>query len=122
MLQAMLPTMMVTRQGDHIYTTSQVVNATVGVYELVDEVLEFSIGPNPTESLLNISYTLQRSANISMKIFDAKGSIVKSVAMGNKAGGITKDSFDLAELPTGMYMIQLLLDNNISTTKVFQKI
>jgi hypothetical protein len=108
--------------GDHIYTISQVATAAVGVYEIENEKLDFTLYPNPTENQLNISYKLPTASNVSIKVFDTRGVLIKTLSSNNQPAGTIQQTYDMTDLSAGIYMFQIIIDNKISSCKIFQKI
>jgi hypothetical protein len=108
--------------GDHIYTTSQVATAAVSVFEIENEKLDFTLYPNPTENLLNITYKLPNAANVSLEIFDTRGALVKTLSTNNQTAGNVQQTYDLTDLASGIYMFQIIIDNKLSSSKIFQKV
>lgn len=74
-----------------------------------------SIYPNPAADNITINFT-STSKNASIKIYDARGRLVKSIA--NVKSGET--TFNISELESGLYLINVN-DGNTSTTKRFIK-
>ena len=75
----------------------------------------FSIYPNPSSDNITINFT-SASKNISVKIYDATGKLVKN--MENLKAG--ESSITISELENGLYLINLQ-DGNNSVTKRFIK-
>lgn len=105
--------------GDHIYTTTQVVTAAVGIYELENDDINLTLGPNPATDYLNLSYSLTQSHHVEIRVIDTQGRIVRMLEQSNQTGEV-KSRYDVADLPKGTYMLQLLLDQKISCCEVFQ--
>jgi hypothetical protein len=81
-----------------------------------------SIYPNPTVD--NISFELQFSkANKStvVRVLDIKGSAISTTSFGNAGVGAKKYSVNVAQLPAGMYSLQVITDNSISVEKFVKK-
>ena len=74
-----------------------------------------SIYPNPANDNITINFT-STSKNVSVKIYDATGRLVKNIA-NVKAG---ETSISISELESGLYLLNLQ-DGNNSTTKRFIK-
>lgn len=74
-----------------------------------------AIYPNPATTNITINFT-STSKNASIKIYDVRGRLVKSIA--NVKSGET--TFNISELESGLYLVNVN-DGNISTTKRFIK-
>jgi len=78
------------------------------------------IHPNPTKNNVTISYSIPQSTNISLKIYDATGRLVKSFSLPasnfSSATSIIWDCSDEANkrLPSGIYFVRLA-SNDVST-------
>ena len=73
--------------------------------------------PNPFNPSTKINFSLNQTSNVSVKIYDARGALVKTLIDGSKNSG----SYDLtwdgtnnsgARLATGVYFYELKSDNN----------
>jgi hypothetical protein len=81
-----------------------------------------SIYPNP--AVENISFELEFSkANKStvVRVLDIKGSAISTTSFGNAGVGAKKYSVNVAQLPAGMYSLQVITDNSISVEKFVKK-
>jgi len=64
--------------------------------------------PNPTNGAVTLNYFLSKKQNISIEIFDLKGSLVKTIFNSiSHTSGNHKVDFSTAELPLGTYKIRL---------------
>jgi hypothetical protein len=103
--------------GDHIYTTFFEMNAFVGINENVANEPEMSVYPNPVSNVLNIAGILDRSSNVQMRITDMQCKEVKILCNEMMYKGEFKRQFDVAELSSGNYMLEVWKNNSLSTTK-----
>lgn len=72
--------------------------------------------PNPVTDFVNIGYTLTKKSNITIKIYDLNGRVVKMVNR-MKPNGYHTEIINCSDLKKGTYIIQLLDGNNSSTSK-----
>jgi len=79
--------------------------------------------PNPTFNQVAIHYNLRKESNVTIKIYDVSGKMIKSIYNGNQKAGvytkywngmITKNT----KAPCGVYFCQLEADNFNSTAKL----
>lgn len=70
--------------------------------------------PNPANDELNVSFSLNKSASVSITLTNMMGQVVATQNMSNVASG--KAVFSTSELPTGVYMYTLLANNGERTT------
>lgn len=74
--------------------------------------------PNPFNPKTNIKFSLQKSANVSIKIYDIAGSEVQTLIDGYKPAGDYSVSFDGAKLSSGVYFYIMNTDNGFKETKM----
>lgn len=99
--------------GDVIYLSSMSVDeSTVGINE-ANQDLSFSIFPNPSYGKIQISH---HKASAQIRIVDLLGNIVlERDAMQNS------EALDLSSYKKGLYLVQILDGNEISTKKMILK-
>lgn len=74
--------------------------------------------PNPFNPSTTIKYQLPQDGFVSLKVFDALGREVKTLANEFKAKGYYTINFDCSGLSSGIYFYQLKSGNFISTKKM----
>lgn len=77
----------------------------------------FQVFPNPATGNFNIIYSLQRETPVSIKLFDAIGNLVTSV-LDKKQSGKNLTVVETSSLNSGMYFIEVKLDDQIVTNKI----
>lgn len=63
--------------------------------------------PNPAVHTVNLDYQIQNNADVTIKVMDMSGKIVKTVELGNKTAGEYNTSFSVEDLNAGMYFYLL---------------
>ncbi len=76
-----------------------------------------NVYPNPVIDNVNIAYTLIQKANVTIKIYDLNGRLVKVRNLMNKPSGYNVEAINCTDLNRGTYIMQLLQGNNSKTTK-----
>lgn len=81
-----------------------------------------SVYPNPFNPVVFIPFSLAKDSNVSFKIYNARGQIVKHFELGSKAAGnyrITWDGTDYngAALSNGVYQIVMTAGSQVYQTK-----
>lgn len=71
--------------------------------------------PNPFSNSSVIKYELQRSASVSLSIYDITGKKVAEQNEGNQISGKHVVKFNAEELPAGVYYYSLTVDKNTSS-------
>jgi len=88
-----------------------VVEAPVTVSEITKNgVSLFQNQPNPAKNFTNISFSLQKSADVKLNLFDITGRMVMSLYEGGKSSGNHKIVLDTRTLDAGVYFYSLSVD------------
>jgi hypothetical protein len=78
--------------------------------------------PNPASEKITLDYTLDKSSNIKISVYNLNNQLVKSY-MNNEphgAGSYTR-SFDVSDLKTGVYFVRMTTGMTSKTVKVVVK-
>jgi hypothetical protein len=84
-------------------------DTTVHVSDLMN--VQFNIYPNPTNDILYIETPFDK--NFEIIVFTTQGTLVQRIPRANAS----RTSLSLANLPKGMYFIQIKNDNQTFTTQ-----
>ena len=76
---------------------------------------DIMIFPNPAQDVLNISVNSASEGNFDAIIYSTSGAVVKQFAV--QAGN---NKVDMKELPAGMYILKVTVDNKTFTKKLFR--
>jgi len=74
--------------------------------------------PNPFNPSTSISFQLPEDSYITLKVFDAIGTEVETIAEGKFPAGVHEVVFDAAELSSGLYLYRIISGNNELTRKM----
>ncbi len=74
--------------------------------------------PNPFNSSTTISYSLPKSGNIDLKVFDLQGREVRSLYQGFQRAGNYKLNFEGKNLSSGTYFVRMKAGESVRTQKV----
>lgn len=85
-----------------------------------------SVSPNPFSGSSEISFSLEKQGFASLKIYNTKGQLVKSILNENKAAGQhticwNGDSDAGKNLPSGIYMVRLQSGEQVRTAKILYR-
>jgi hypothetical protein len=83
--------------SDYIYQTTAVNENTIPV------IFNFSVYPNPFNSITNFEFSLSKSSETQLDIYDIKGSGLLSINFGNLKQGVHKYQLSLYNLSSGIY-------------------
>lgn len=70
-----------------------------------------NIYPNPFRPETTISYTLDKSANVSLKIYDVKGRLVQTLAEGYVNANTYQQVWNAGNASSGVYFARLLVND-----------
>lgn len=87
-------------------TLNVISETATGLSEKVKEFKDVKIYPNPANNNLTLSYTLDKQENLSTTIYDLGGRVIMTRSMNSSSGHHT-ESFDISDLPSGMYQLEL---------------
>ncbi len=73
--------------------------------------------PNPFKDATNIKFHLKNNSDVKMDIVNIKGEVVSSLLNEKMISGEHTIKWNAAELPSGIYFVNLVTDNNIATIK-----
>jgi len=77
----------------------------------------FTIYPNPSGGQFNMQYTLLKSSDVQVHVFNADGELIQSpVNIKSQHGGQYRIPLDLTEQPAGVYVI-MLIENGKKITR-----
>ena len=83
--------------------------------------LEFTLSqnyPNPFNPTTQISFTLSKSGNVELVVFNTLGQDVETLSKGTMAAGEHFVTFDAHNLASGVYFYRLIAGQNVSTMKM----
>ena len=101
-------------------TTSQIPKGVPGVAEHLTVPVRLSTAaePNPFGGRTRISYTLPRSGNVSLVVYDAAGRPVQTLASGRRDAGRYTAVWDAKSAAGGVYFFKLTCDKATVTKKL----
>jgi len=86
------------------------------------ENFEYSVTPNPFEAVLYTSFSLKKNAKVEINLFDmTKGSIVKQIVNEKMVKGDYTFDTNTSDLITGQYILQVIVDKEVYSTKLVKK-
>ncbi len=90
-------------------------NVIAGIKEAQSK-FDFSVYPNPANDQLNVALTNQKAENVSVKILNNLGQMVKTIELGNSTS-INKQ-IDLTDLSSGIYIVKTSIGSSSSSKKL----
>lgn len=107
--------------GTPTITSNSAISVNTNVFVGISESTlnsNFSIYPNPANNNLNVMLTNSSSENVTVKIFNNIGQLVKTINLGN-----TKDinqQIDISDLSSGIYMVKTTIGNASASKKLIK--
>lgn len=76
----------------------------------IEDKYQLSIMPNPLSSLTEINYTLEKDADINLKVINIHGQLVEVLFDENKQAGKHNLTWNASEVPSGTYWLSFEVD------------
>jgi len=99
--------------GNHSFNTGDFwivkLSPPLGINPLDNSVINFQVTPNPVSNLANISFSLLKPGNISIKIYDLTGRVINTLFDGYSNSGSHQIIWDIdnGNIETGIYFLNL---------------
>lgn len=90
----------------------------LGVNDPVVDEGVFSVYPNPATNEISVRFDFAESEKISFDLLDPLGKKIRSVSPANYSPGENKITIDMAQLPPGIYFVQISSGENSVVKKV----
>ena len=74
--------------------------------------------PNPFNARTVIGYSLPRSMEVSIEVYDVLGRKIETLASGHQPGGYHEVSWYVGEVPSGIYFYRIQAGENTETRKM----
>jgi PKD repeat protein len=98
--------------------TINVLPTATGIQEQANIVSTFENYPNPFSNTTTINYSINKDANVSVSIVDLLGNTISQLDNENKTSGTYSTVWDASSVAEGMYLLQLKVNNTVSTKKI----
>ncbi|MBL7793244.1 MAG: T9SS type A sorting domain-containing protein [Saprospiraceae bacterium] len=94
----------------------------VGTNEVVQPgYFELKTQPNPTNGALQVSFELDAQAETTLDLLSATGQSISKLSSTSLNAGPHQLQFDLNQLPKGVYVLRMVSDNKVATTRVVKQ-
>lgn len=90
----------------------------VGTEEI--ELTSFEVYPNPAENIININFETVETGYLEVRLINSIGQVVR-MDTRDYFNGVYNSSFDLSDLATGNYMLQIMTQKGMVNQKVIVK-
>ncbi len=106
-------------EGDNVFVDNIVITNNTGTGENIDATAGVLTYPNPVKDVLNFSAN-GTGKTLSVKVLNTQGQTLYSQEVGNYQDGNVQ-RLNLSSLPAGLYILQLLGDQGVTTKKFIKK-
>jgi hypothetical protein len=89
-----------------------------GASALQNDKTPFSIYPNPSSEYLTFTFVLQNPAHVELKILDKLGQLVADIMDKSLPSGQCSTTWNVKELPSGIYFYRITADRQSSSAKI----
>jgi hypothetical protein len=80
--------------------------------------LALSVSPNPTRGNASIAFSLPARGDVSLKLYDAQGRLVRTLVSGTREAGAHSVSLNGGSLSSGVYFYRLQSGSSTATKKL----
>lgn len=80
--------------------------------------VNFNIFPNPSNTFFELDYSGKEEAHFEIRLTDLQGSLVTVLSENEQLAPKQKKRFDISDVAKGVYLIQLVNENNIYSRKL----
>lgn len=83
----------------------------------INAVSEFDFYPNPANNNINFTFNVNNDNAVTIELYDLTGRIVKNKSY-TTLKGLNNKSLDVSDLPSGIYMLKAVVNNNQYIQKI----
>lgn len=80
--------------------------------------IDFTIYPNPFNSVTRLRYTLKRAAVLKINIYNINGKLIKRIYDGYKSEGYYEHSINDEEMSSGVYILKIQIEDFNKSVKL----
>ena len=88
-------------------------------HDVIPDIEKLRLAPNPTNQYVNIDWSSDKSGKANLKILSLSGQLILEADILGHSGQNTK-TIHLEELPSGLYLVKLRLENQIFQNKLLK--
>ncbi len=92
----------------------------LGVHENDSEKLKATLYPNPTNTIVNIDFTLENASDVRLRLTTIQGQVIKELKKNN-LNGFQTTTIDLSNESSGMYFVTITTETGNFTAKVMKQ-
>lgn len=76
------------------------------------------LSPNPANSEVRLAINLQNQGQGAVRLLDVQGRVVKAIDLGYLAAGLHQQTLDVATMPDGIYLVELMVGGQRTVQKL----
>jgi hypothetical protein len=99
------------------YASGEVSTATVDA-ETRSNIATMNVYPNPTDDQATFTYTIGRSRNLKVDLYDLNGKLLETIDEGTRGAGHHQLQLYTGHLPPGMYVIRLQSEDSVQSLRL----
>lgn len=84
----------------------------------IPNVASISIYPNPSNGLTSLNINNDKNVNLNINLLDINGRVITNLFEGTMNAGSNSVAINTANLQRGLYIVNVLSDNNTATYKL----
>jgi hypothetical protein len=92
-----------------------------GIADISDKISDLNIFPNPISKDFSISFDLKEASDISSQLYSLDGRLQKELINQKMSEGNFHQQFDVSDLPSGIYLVQLNVGESSITRKIIKQ-
>ena len=85
--------------------------------ETLTDAFELGVSPNPAKDQLNINYTNPSGDDARVELYSIQGSLIQTQQVNGRVNA-NIEQMDISNLPSGLYLVKVLIGNEFATHKV----
>lgn len=94
---------------------------TTGLKNESADIISVKIAPNPAENETELKFELLKNSSITYLLKNLLGQIFQIQALGKLTAGFHQTYLHITELPSGVYLVEIIADGKITATKKLVK-
>jgi len=109
--------------GSNIFAGTTTIHPSTGagIEDISTKISDLRVYPNPVNGAFGLSFDLLKSAEASALIYTIDGKICRQLFNENLSGGNFNRNYNIASLPTGIYLVKLNIDGATITKKIVKE-
>ncbi len=82
---------------------------------------KWTLFPNPSQEAVTISWDMPQNTQVSLRLLNVQGQVIQETSLGRLAAGEQQHQLAVNTLPSGIYFIDLIIDNQHAVRRLIKK-